>query len=203
MPLAGRGATSRSVSYGDLQVIRAAEPLNGLQSLALDDFLYFFLRMRKQRVRMVVQAVKSRWPAESREAQAKRLISSHASLAMLAGALFHIPSLLPKASAWLKALGFVGGAAALTRMQLYQILEIALLYDKDIDDRSRVPEMMTVVAAAAAAVAAPKLLVKALDLHPLLSLPAAGLTAAALTHVLGSVAIQHYAELPVREPEPV
>jgi hypothetical protein len=169
----------------------------------MDDFLYFFLRMRKQRVRMVVQAVKNRWPDESREAQAKRLISSHASLAMLAGALFHLPALLPGASAWLKALGLVGGAAALTRMQLYLILEIALLYDKDIDDRARVPEMLTVVAATAAAVVAPKLLVDLLDLHPVLALPAAGIAASALTHVLGGVAVQHYAELPVGDLEAV
>jgi hypothetical protein len=44
-------------------------------------------------------------------------------------------------------LGFVGGTAAITRMHLYLILEIALLYGMDIDDEARVPEMIAVVAA--------------------------------------------------------
>ena len=42
----------------------------------------------------------------------------------------------------LKILGVAGGASVLTRMHLYLIMEIALLYGKDIEDQARVPEMV-------------------------------------------------------------
>ena len=174
-----------------------------IQSLAVDDFFYFFLRLRKQRIRGVVNSIRTRFPGESREQLAQRLIASHASLSLIGGALFHVPALLPGIAQVWKVLGLVGGASALTRMHLYLILEIALLYGKDIDDQARVPEMVSVVAATAAAVGAPAVAVRLFDVSPLIAIPVAGLTATAVTRLIGKTAIRHYAgEAPVLLPTP-
>jgi uncharacterized protein (DUF697 family) len=104
--------------------------------------------------------------------------------------------LIPGLGLALGLMGFVGGASALTRMHLYLILEIAHLYGKNIDDQARVPEMVSVVLATGLAAGAP-LLVQALEVTPLLALPAGGLTSAAVARLIGESAIRHYSrELP-------
>ena len=79
----------------------------------------------------------------------------------------------------------------MTRMHLYLVLEISLLYGKDIDDQARVPEMLAVVAGTGLAAGAP-LLINALDLNPLYSVPAAGLTASSVAQIIGESAIRFY-----------
>jgi hypothetical protein len=139
---------------------------------------------------------------------ARRIIDSYTSVSFLGGTLMHLPFLLPGIGQALQLLGFVGGASALTRMHLYLILEIALAYGKDIDDEARVPEMVAVVAATGLAASAP-LAFQALDLNPLFALPASGLTAAGVAHLIGETAIQHYSaeierarSVPVEPPAP-
>ena len=88
-------------------------------------------------------------------------------------------------------LGFVGGTSAITRMHLYLILEIALLYGMDIDDEARVPEMLAVVAATGLATGVP-LLANVLDINPLFSLPVGGITAYAAARMIGDEAIRLY-----------
>jgi hypothetical protein len=162
-----------------------------LQSILTEEFFYFFLSLRKSRIRKVVEAIQARFPDETPEQLARRLISAQSQLTFLGGTLMHLPMLIPGLSQMLQLLDFVGGASILTRMHLYLILEIALLHGKDIDDQARVPEMVSVVAATLLAAGAP-LLMQALDLHPLLSLPAAGLTASAMTQLIGERAIRLY-----------
>ena len=170
-----------------------AVPTN-LQPLPVDDFLYFFLSLRKDRIRRVVVSLQTRFPQESREQIAARLIDSHASLSLIGGSLFHVPALLPGLSRVSKLLGLAAGASVLTRAHLYMILEIAHVYGKDIDDQARVPEVAAVVAATAAVVAAPALAVQLFGVTPLLAIPAAGLTATALTRLIGKIAVDRYSK---------
>jgi hypothetical protein len=162
-----------------------------LQSILTEEFFYFFLRLRKARVRKVVEAIQARFPDETSEQQARRLISSQSQLSFLGGAILHLPMLITGLGQTLQLLGVVGGGACLTRMHLYLILEIALLYGKDIDDQARVPEMVAVVAGTGLAIGAP-LLMNALDLNPLVALPVAGLTASAVAQLIGEQAIRLY-----------
>lgn len=166
-----------------------------LQSLAVDEFLYFFLQIRKHRIRTVVQGLRQRSPDETPAQLARRLIASYAELSFLGGSLLHVPMLLPGIGQVLKLLGFMTGAAALTRMHLYLILEIALLYGRDIDDAARVPEMMAVVAATGLAASAP-LLAEVLSVTPLIAIPTAGFTATSLTQMIGNAAIELYSRMP-------
>ena len=82
-------------------------------------------------------------------------------------------------------------------MHLYLILEIALVFGKDIDDQARVPEMAAVVAATGLAAAAP-LLVHTFDLHPFYTLSAGTLSAAATARLIGESAIRFYSQ-PARQ----
>jgi hypothetical protein len=168
-----------------------APPETDMQSVLTEEFFYFFLRLRKARVRKVVEALQARCPEETPEQLARRLIAAQSQLSFLGGTLLHLPMLIPGLGQTLQLLGVVGGASCLTRMHLYLIMEIALLFGRDIDDRARVPEMVAVVAATGLAAGTPWLL-NAVDLNPPLSLPAAGLTAAGLAWLIGERAIQLY-----------
>jgi hypothetical protein len=166
------------------------------QSLLADQFFYFFLRLRKSRIRKVVEAVHSSFPQETTEQKARRLISSQTPLSFLGGAIMHLPMLIPGLGKAFQFLGFVGGTSVITRMHLYLILEIALLYGKDIDDQARVPEMVAVVAATGLAAGLP-IVIDLLDFNPFLSLPAAGITASAAAQMIGEQAIRHYSTSPM------
>ncbi|SMF95196.1 hypothetical protein SAMN02949497_2547 [Methylomagnum ishizawai] len=161
------------------------------QSVATDQFFYFFLRLRKGEIRRVVQRVQSLYPDESTEQLARRLILAQCSLSLVGGALLHLPQLFPGAGNILKLAGFVGGASMMARMNLYLILEVALLYGQDIDDQARVGEMMAVVAASGASAAMP-LLVNALEWAPVAAIPASGISASAVSKLVGEAAIAFY-----------
>ena len=162
-----------------------------LQSLATDEFFYFFLRLRKGEIRRTVASLRNRYPSETERQLAERLIQSKTNLSLIGGTLLNLPLLLPGAGLLLKMIGTVGATSMLTRLHLYLILEIALVFGKDIDDKARVVEMAAVVAATGVSVAAP-LLVKVFGLHPVYTLPVGGLSASAATRLIGSTAVRLY-----------
>lgn len=76
-------------------------------------------------------------------------------------------------------------------MNLYLILEIALLYGHDIEDRARVSEMMTVVAASGLTAGTP-FLIGHMGWQPLVAMPTSGLTSSVVTQMIGAAAIRLY-----------
>jgi|UniRef100_A0A7V6A0R0 hypothetical protein len=164
-----------------------------IQSLLTDNFFYFFLRLRKNRVQKVVAAINERFPEENIEQRARRLIAAQTPLSFLGGALAEVPMAIPGLGQALGLLGLFGGASILVRMHLYLILEIALLYGKDIEDEARVPEMVAVVMATGIAAGAP-LLIRTMGANPLLALPAGGLTCAGAAQLIGESAIRFYSQ---------
>jgi uncharacterized protein (DUF697 family) len=171
-----------------------------LQSLATDQFFYFFLRLRKGEVRRTVQVLRSRYPDETPEQLARRLTEAKAQLTLVGGMLLSVPLLFPGIGQVLKLVGMVGSLSLLTRMHLYLILEIALVYGKDIDDQARVAEMASVVAASGLAAASP-MLVPALNWQPLFALPIGALTTSGITRLIGESSIRYYGGKTVEAPE--
>ncbi len=163
------------------------------QSRLTDDFFYFFLRLRKGRIRKVVADINARFPEEALEQRARRLIADQAQLSLLGGLILDLPTMIPGIGQALKILGFVGGTSALVRMHLYLILEIALLYGKDIDDQARVPEMVAVVAGTAMAVGTP-FLADVMGFHPLVSMATGGLASMGMSRLIGESAIRYYGQ---------
>ncbi len=169
-----------------------APPLPAKQSRLTDDFLYFFLRVRKDRVRKVVADINDRYPEETVEQRARRLIAAQTQLSLLGGLILDLPAMIPVIGYALKILGFVG-TSALVRMHLYLILEIALLYGRDIDDEARVPEMAAVVAGTGVAVGAP-FAAGALGAHPLVSMATGGVAAVTVSRLIGESAIRRFSQ---------
>lgn len=169
----------------------AVVPRTKTQGIATDQFFYFFLRLRKGEVRRVVQRAKTLYPKDSTEKLARRLIFAQSSLALVGGAILYVPQLFPAAGSLWKMAGLVGGSSMLARMNLYLILEIALLYGEDIDDRARVPEMMAVVAASGLSAASP-LLVSSQGWPAAAAIPASALSASAVASLVGESAIAFY-----------
>jgi len=168
------------------------------QSILADQFFYFFLRLRKQRIRKVVDALNARYPEDTPEQKARRLIEAQIPLSFLGGTLMHLPRVFPVPHLTFEFLGFVGGTSALTRMHLYLILEIALLYGKDIDDEARVPEMVSVVAATGLAAGASLLAGAANVLMPI---PLGGITASIAARMIGDEAVRYYSSRQVESPK--
>ena len=164
-----------------------------LQSHLTDDFFYFFLRLRKDRIRKVVVDINARFPGETVEQRARRLIEDQTQLSFFGGLILDLPTMLPGFGQALKILGFVGGTSALVRMHLYLILGIALLYGKDIDDQARVPEMLAVLAGTGLAVGTP-FVADALGFHPLLSMATGGVAAVGMSRLIGESAIRYYGQ---------
>ncbi|KYF76874.1 hypothetical protein BE17_05065 [Sorangium cellulosum] len=163
----------------------------GQQSLFTDDFLYFVLRLRKSRIRQVVDRVRRMYPDESPEQQARHLIASTTAIAFAAGGVVQTPAIIPGFGVMYEGLGFVAGTSILTRMHLYLILEIALLFGKDIDESDRVKELMAVVATCAASAAAPAAVLVA-TMNPVFAVATGALAATAATRTIGESAIRRY-----------
>ncbi|MGD8207665.1 MAG: hypothetical protein PVH47_06285 [Thiohalocapsa sp.] len=169
-------------------------PSHGLglpQHLAVDEFFYFFLRLRKNEIRRTVRALETRFPDEDLRTRARRLVDAKTGLALIGGGLLYLPGLFPAAGQALKLAGVVGAGSMLTRMHLYLILEIACVYGEDIDDLARVPEMAAVVAATGLGAAAPSLLAQ-YGLSPLYSIPAGAVSMATVTRLIGLGATRFY-----------
>jgi uncharacterized protein (DUF697 family) len=175
-------------------------PESHLQGLATEEFFYFFLRLRKGEIRREIQVLRERYPDETPEQLAQRVIAAKTGLSLVGGALLYAPALFPGAGQAIQLLGVVGATSVLTRMHLYLILEIAYLFGRDIDDSTRVPEMLAVVAATGLGAAAP-MLVQSLGLAPIYALPAGALSCAAVTQAIGQAAIRYYGPNPTEEPD--
>jgi hypothetical protein len=162
------------------------------QSLIAEEFFYFFLRMRKGEVKRLVGALRSRFPQENPEQLSVRLIRSKALLALVGGGLMSLPSVIPGIGQSLQLTGIVGAGSVLTRMNLYLINEIALLFGEDIDDAHRVGDMAAVVAATAIGAAAPGLITHSLKLNLWYQLPIGSTSSALTTLLIGRAAISHF-----------
>jgi hypothetical protein len=160
-------------------------------NLAADKFLYFFMGLRKGEIRRRVATLKAKHPDEGVEQLARRLIMTHTSLSVVGGALLHVPLFLPGAAPGLKILGVAGGASVLMRMHMALVLEIALLFDQDIDEMERLKEIAAVIAAAGLVSCTP-LLTKALDLKSYYALLTGGMTVSSAGQLVGEAALHYY-----------
>jgi hypothetical protein len=161
------------------------------QYLAVEEFFYFFLRLRKNEVRRTVRELELRWPDDDLDTRARRATNAKLGLSLLGGTLLRAPLLFPGLGQALKLAGVVGAGSMLVRMHLYLIMEVACIYGEDIDDVARVPEMMAVIAATGLGAAAPSLL-ESFNLAPVYTVPANALSMAAVTKLIGVTAARFY-----------
>ena len=177
---------------------RTTVPARHLQSQSIDQFFYFFLGLRKGEIRGRVKSLSARHPDEDPQQLARRLVNAQLPLALLGGALLDLPLLLPGAGTTLKLLGVASGASTLIRLHLSLILEIALLFGHDIDDRARLKDMWVVMCATGLAAGAP-FAARTLGLRQWYSLLAGTLSLTAINRLIGESAIVYYRRLADRQ----
>ena len=115
--------------------------------LATEKYFYFFIGLRKGEIRKQVSMMQSRYPDDSPAQLARRFVSSQAPLSLLSGALFHAPMFVPTVGPVIKLLGIGVGSSLLVRLNMTLVLQIALLFGHDIDDRARLKELAAIIAA--------------------------------------------------------
>ena len=166
-------------------------PTSSLQSIATDKILYYFVSLRKAEVRGRIAELRKRYPGESSEQLARRLLDAQTVVDSLGGALLHLPAFVRNAWLPLWIFGVATSTHAMMRVHLDLILEIALLFGQDIDDRARVREVAAIVVATGLTFLTP-LLIRAMTLNPWYAVPAGSLTITAVHRLIGEAAIRYY-----------
>ncbi len=163
-----------------------------------DRFMYFFLGLRKGEIRRRVATLRSHHPDESPQELARRLIAIQAPLSLMGGTLLQVPVFIPAIGTPLKLLGLASGTAVMMRMHMALLLEIAHLFERDIDDVARVKEMAAVIAATGLTSGIP-FLFKRFSLKPAYAMISGGMTASTISELIGEAAIRYYSIEKARE----
>jgi len=164
---------------------------SGQQGHTTDKFFYFFMGLRKGEIRRRVKKLKDEFPNESPEQLARELISAQIPLSLLGGTLIHAPMYIPGIGPAAKMFGVAGGATVVIRMHLTLILEIAMLFGHDIDEKKRLKEMAAVVGTSGL-VSGSTLISEYFALKPYLAVLAGGMSITLLSQILGEAAIRYY-----------
>jgi len=165
-------------------------PVRKYQSLLTEKFLFYFLGLRKSEIRRTVATLQERHPDEGPEQLARRIIVAQTPLSFIGGMLLDLPLLLPGLGNALRLVGVAGGTAIMMQMHIGLILEIALLFGRDIDDHARVKEMLAVLALSGLASSSPFLVRK---MKPWYALPSTGVSVSTISALIGETAIRYYA----------
>ncbi len=166
--------------------------------LSTEKFFYFYMGLRKGEVRRHVQLMRDRYPQDSTERLARRLVSAQAPLSLLGAGLMHLPALVPSIGPVLRALGVAAGTSAMVQLHMVLLLEIAFVYGHDINDRARVKEMLAIIAATGLA-SGTSLLPYTLNLTPRYGTLFGGATDITVSHLIGEAAIRYYRRPPAAE----
>ncbi len=164
--------------------------------VAMDKFFFFFFGLRRSLVRKRVTDLRRDYPGESPEQLARRLINADTALSLFSGALLYLPMVAPGIGLAFRLVGLAAVASAMTSMHIYLILEIALLFGRDIDDRARVPEMLAIIAASGLTSSTPWLFRSVGMKPPLLAVPVGTLMVMASRRLVIEAAVRYYKRTP-------
>lgn len=159
--------------------------------LAWEKFFYYFLGLRKGELRKDIETLRKQHPNDDADQLARRIVNAQVPLSLTGGLVLQIPWLLPGVSPVVKLLGISMGASVMVILNMTMLLQIALVYGHDIDDRARLKEMFTIMAAsglAGATSAFPHLSA----LKPGYRALAGGAAVTTVSQLLGEAAIRYY-----------
>jgi hypothetical protein len=159
--------------------------------LTTEKFFYFFMGLRKSEIRKQVLMMKERYPDEEPGQLARRFVAAQAPLSILGGALIHLPMLAPALGPPLKLAGIAMGSSVMIRLNMTLLLQIAMLYGHDIDERARLKEMAVIIAASGLA-SGTSLLPYVFNLEPRAKALIGGASVVSVSQLLGIAAIRYY-----------
>ncbi len=159
--------------------------------LATEKFFYFFMGLRKGEIRKQVGMMKALYPNDDPHRMARRFVAAQTPLSLLGASLLHAPMFVPAVGPMLKLLGIGAGASVMIRLNMTLLLQIALLFGHDIDDRARLKDMVAIISASGLA-GGTSMLPYLLNLTPAYKALAGGAAVATVSQLLGEAAIQYY-----------
>lgn len=167
------------------------------QSLYMEEFLFFFMGLRKCHCRHMIGRLKRKYPSASARELARRMTNAQAALSFTAGVLARLQSGLSAGNSTLRLVGIAGRTIIISRMHVSLILKIALIFGKDIDDKARVPEILAVIAATVPALiitgsgnnSKSKAVAEETDI---VSYATSGAAGAATAYLIGKAAVKYY-----------
>jgi hypothetical protein len=159
--------------------------------LSTEKFFYFFMGLRKGEIRKQVKMMQEQYPDDDPQWLARRFVAAQTPLSLLGGALMHVPMLVPAFGTPLKLTGIAMGSSVMIRLNMTLLLQIALLYGYDIDDRARLKEMAVIIAASGLA-SGTSLLPYLYRLEPRTKAIVGGTSVMAVSELLGEAAIRYY-----------
>jgi len=161
--------------------------------LATEKYFYFFMGLRKGEIRKQISMMQSHYPDDSPQQLARRFVSSQAPLSLLSAALFHAPMFVPTVGPVIKLLGIAVGSSLMIRLNMTLVLQIALLFGHDIDDRARLKELAAIIAATGLATYTSQLPQLA-GMQPLQKGVIGGAAVMTASQLIGETAIQYYSK---------
>ncbi len=165
------------------------------QGMFFEEFMFFFMGLRKCHCRHMVGRIKRKYPKDSPDKLAERLVQAQAALSFTAGVLAKVQSGLSAGNSTLRLIGIAGRTIIISRMHVSLILKIALIYGKDIDAQERIPEIIAVIAATV-----PALILTGsganrggtVEETGIINYATSGVAGGATAYILGRAAIMYY-----------
>lgn len=161
-------------------------------SLATEKFFYYYMGLRKNDLRKQVAMMRTRYPDDSTEQLARRFISAQIPLSLVGSSLIHIPTFVPTLGPAFRFMGLASGTTVMMILNMTLAMQIAYLYGFDLDDRSRLKELLAIVAATALASSSTALVPQLASLSPGLKASAGGAAIVAVSHLVGEAAIKYF-----------
>jgi hypothetical protein len=169
--------------------------------IASEKFFYYFMGLRKGDLSKQAALMRSRYPDDSTERLARRFIAAQVPLSLLGSALIHIPTALPAIGPAFRFLGLASGTTVTMILNMTLLLQIALLYGHDIDDRARLRELLAVIAATGISSSSTFVLPQLANLAPGIRAIAGGAATITTGQLVGEIAIKYFSSKPLADPE--
>jgi len=170
--------------------------------LATEKFFYYCMGLRKGDMRKQVEMMKLRYPEDTPERLARRFIAAQMPLSMFSSALIHLPTVIPVAGPAIRFLGVASGATLIMVLNMTLVMQIALIFDYDIDDRARIKELLAVIATTAAATGSTMLVPQLASLRPRLRAVAGSAAMITTAQLIGQTALRHFSRAQATSDEP-
>lgn len=160
--------------------------------LATEKFFYYCMGLRKGDMRSQVAKMKARYPDDTPERLARRFITAQAPLSMVSSALIHLPAMVPALGPAFRFLGTASGTTLMMILNMTLVMQIALIYGYDLDDRARVKELLAVIAATAAATSSTVVIPQLASLRPRPKALAGSAVIMTTAQLIGEIALKYF-----------
>jgi hypothetical protein len=154
--------------------------------------------LRKADIRGQVAIMRSRYPDDTPERLARRFIAAQTPLSLVSSALIHIPAVIPVAGPAFRFLGVASGTTLMMVLNMALVMQIALIFGRDLDDKARIKELFVVIAATGVASGSTTLVPQLSTLRPRLKAIAGGATIMTTSRLIGELALEYYGRKQIR-----